>query len=685
MAHGKAPRLPVQPLLSLALLALFIWGAGKTAFFPSLKLLQDTPWDLSFFWPAWEQRFLSFLWIIPVVLGFWGWSCWFRRLFFPEVEERTGGLLGLSLALSFFSLFVFGLAVNGILDGPLTALFFAPALPEGWRARKRFSFPPLWDGNFLRPFFFVIPVLLWLFEILSPPLAWDAVLDHFRYAREVSRLHQIPFHWVNHTGDMPKAAELVLAGFWNLGGEPLSKLSLALPALLTLCLLGLFLREEGGSSQTGALVFLSCPFFLALYSFGYAEGFLAFFEVAALYCFWKGLQKPRVACWFHLAAFFLGMAFTVKYTAALAIGAVLILGIYWKWTRKAALGLHPAVVLFFLLPAVPWILKNAMAFGNPFYPLATSVFGTSFGYGPGMEKGLLEDTGIPWNAGFFEAGRTLWHCFFSASNGVNAALTPLLVMSLPWAREAFRKKTVLFVGGFCGLFFLGWVFISTSLRHASGGVVLLALLAAMAWENALRRKEGWGRALFHFGGALSFWICLSTQLTTTAPYASALGLEDPLLRLKRHYTYDTDTYAAYRFIENHSDPWDKVLAFAVWQTYPLQRTAFVDFKWKKPLFLEWASQCRTADQLAEKLREEGVVYFLYQQWEAKAMSNVEKDFELTGMPLSEYERFWGCFMEPVKYEDVPEGYPENTVLYRIREKPLVKPFPLGRLPGLEKD
>lgn len=176
--------------------------------------------------------------------------------------------------------------------------------------------------------------------------------------------------------------------------------------------------------------------------------------------------------------------------------------------------------------------------------------------------------------------------------------------------------------------------------------------------------------------ALSLWLCLATQFATTAPYASALGLEDPLLRLKRHYSYDTDTYQAYRYIEEHSEPRDKVMAFAVFQTYPLQRTAFVDFKWKKPIFLEWASHCQTAEQLAHKLHEEGVEYFLYQQWEAKAMSKMEKDFKLEGMPVLEYRRFFEYYVRPVAVFG-------NSMVCRIQPEPHHEPTVWQQVPGLE--
>ncbi len=401
------------------------------------------------------------------------------------------------MALAFFSLYVFGLAVNEILYWPLTALFFIPALWEGWKGRRESAFLNHGSKPGVLSLLLIPALALWAFEYLSPPLVWDAILDHYRYAREVSRLHQILFHWTNHTGDMPKAAELVLAGFWNLGGESLSKLSSALPAFLTVWLLLVFTREGGGKSKLTACIFWTCPFFLALYSWGYAEGFLAFFEVLALFCFWKAILEPENGIWSLLSAFFLGAAFAVKYTAVLAIVAIGLIWAYEKRVRKNPLRLSPVCFLAFISPLFPWLFKNWLAFGNPIYPLATSMFGASIGYSPEMERGLLADTGLPGSVGGLL--KTLWNSFFTTSNAVNAAWTPLVAMSLPWAWGLLKKRAALFLLGFSAIYMAGWTLMSSSFRHASGGTVVMVLLAALAWEEAFKQKNDWVRPLLGSG------------------------------------------------------------------------------------------------------------------------------------------------------------------------------------------
>lgn len=645
----------IRPLLSILFLSLFAFGLGKEPWLPSLRLLRDTVWDFSL-WPAsWSSKMMALFLFSAVVLGLLGWAEWFRRAFVPVKKSALPFAIFFGLSTCFLGLWTWALAVNEILYGPLLALILLSAAWTGWGEFRKWDLP-IGKMSGLEKIALFAVFCLWAGEFLSPPLVWDAILDHFRYARETARLHQVLFHWTNHTGDMPKAAEMVLAGFWAIGGEGLSKLALALPLFTVLGLCGYWFGEEKMKFKQTFWVLISCPFLLAIFGWGYVEGFLACFEVLALFVTWRILRSRKTELYL-LAGFSLGFCFSIKATALLAG-----LGLFAVWFRGAGWkSLSPrATTLFlvgFLVPAVPWYLKNFLAFGNPFYPLGIHWFGGGPGYSGEMERALLADTGLPQHWGWRTPLKTLWDCFFTAHNGINAVWTPLFVAALPWAWTVLRTRLGVYLSLFATVFLAVWSCVDQSLRHSSGAALALLLVTGLTWEGILARKEGWGKPLFVLGVVLSLWLTLGTQLNGTAPYASALGLEDPLMRLKRHFSFDTDVYNAYRGIESHSGPKDKVLAFAVFQTYPLERTTFVDFKWKRPIFLEWAKESRTADRLAERMKEEGVVYFLYQPREAAAMSRMEKDFDLSGMSVGEYRRFWKEFMEPI-------GIYSNCFVYR---------------------
>ena len=665
-------------MLSVLILALFIYGTGWNSFFPSLRLLQDTQWDLSGWAPIWSVRFLSFLWLVPMGLGFLGWAKGLRKLFFNEIEPEAALLMGWALALSFFSLFVLGLAVNDIFYWPLTLLFFFPMIASGLRevleGIPKFKNRVMGLGMLIALGF---PILLWFFEYCSPPLIWDAVLDHFRFAEEVSRLHQIPFHWTNHTGDMPKFSEMILAGCWNLGGEALSKISSSAAAVLMAWLLLLLCRESEGEYSLRAWIFWTCPFFLAVFAWGYAEGFLVLYEMLALFCFWKALSRPGTRVWLCAAMFFLGVAFSIKFTAVFAIGAFAAIFLYEKGIKKNSLVLDLRCFLLFLFPVLPWLLKSHLAYGNPFYPLAGSLFGGSGGYSAEMQAGLWRDTGLTQGGGLADFGRLFWTVFFTPANSVGALWTPLALMSLPWIGKPRKTRWGIFLLIFTAVFFTGWFMFCSNLRHAAGGLMAVIILSSLAWDGAFAEKRASAKILFGLGAVVSIWLCLSAQWTATAPYASALGLENPLARLKRNYSMSGDTYAAYRVIENNSEPGDKAMAFGVFQTYPLRRMSYVDFFWKKPIFLQWAGSAGTAQGLAKRLKENGVDWFIYQKGEAVNASFREKDFSLEGMPEKEYARFWQYYADLVWSGD-------NSVVYRFREKPREKIGPLLQLPGLQE-
>jgi hypothetical protein len=661
-----------KSVLSLFLLGLFLYGVKVSAFLPSLQMLKDTQWDISLFPIFGVEKAEALLWLIPVGLGLLGWARLVRQHLLRPLDGRLVRLLALAITLSFFSFHCFALGVNQLLTQSLVGLFFVVGFIPGFYEFKevRKSFKLGWK-------LLGLMLLVWAFEYLSPPIIWDAILDHFRFAEEVARLHQIPFHWTNHTGDMPKFAETLLAGFWALGGEVLAKLLSGLAALLMAYLFWVIAKEKGFSNQVGQWVFWSCPLFLALFAWGYVEGFLAFYEVLALYCLWKFFEKPKVKLWIYLCAFFLGVAFSIKYTAVIAIIACDVLLIYHNFKYKNWGTRFWPLALLLVLPMAPWVFRNELANGNPLYPLATQWLGGPPGYNAHMESSLLEDTGKP--GGFSVLGwlLLLWNNFFTMSNQVGAAWTPLVLMSLPWWGKVLKDRFTVFLFTFSSVFLAAWLLFCTNLRHASGGVLVLVIIAAIGWDKALKEDGQWAKITFGLGCALSLWLCVSAQLTTTAPYASALGLEDPLKRLERNYGFNLDTYAAYRDIENNSGPYDKVVALGVFQTYPLERTSFVDFYWKKPILLSWASDCKTAEELAGRFKKEGALFVLYQREEAIHSFGRNKNYKLEGMTEKEYLRFWNCFMEPLaEYE--------NTFVYRVRQTPLVKPVVLQEVPGLQE-
>jgi hypothetical protein len=661
--------------LLFLILATLIVGTGFSTLHPSLGTFFDIPWTLDVFWKTWESKLSAFFWSSGVVLGLAGWTKSFRIFLFGNNDLPEMGPLCFGISLAGFSLFVFGLGVSGVFFSPLVAIFFFVQIPAGMTLLSK---PWFRSWTLAQKWLLLVGLLPWFFEYLSPPIIFDAVLDHFRFAEEVARLHQIPFHWVNHTGDIPKGAELIGAGFWALGGETLAHLLSALP-FAGLIYLGIMLaRRLQVPEWPVVLILVACPFWMALFSWGYDEGLLAFYEVLALVGVMVGLGKNKSPAGLGICLFFLGAALGVKYTALFGWLGITGVFFYVVFLEKDRVRLDWQWIFLALIPCLPWLLRNELANGNPFYPMATDWFGGPPGFSSSLEEDLWQDTGRG-AVGFSLLGvvKTIWVDFGTARNQVGAVLAPLLLMAvLLWGKLLkFSQARALLL--FAAVFLGGWIVFCTNLRHAAGGLLAFALLSGLAWASGFKTSPKLLRWVFGLALMVSFWMVWVAQLNTTNPYGCALGFQDPLTRFKRNYDVDFDTFSAYEAIEKSSAPVDKSIAFAVYQTYPLRRTAFVDFFWKKPIFLNWASQCQTAGQLAEKLRREGVTCFLYQRLESALMSRKEKDFHLNGIPADEYARFWEYYTEPI-------GVFENSSVYRIRATPLSVPRKLIDLPGLEE-
>ncbi len=665
-----------KTIFSLILLVAFSFSLGWDAFRPDFTLWKGTEWSLACAGPLWMGRFVAVLGLVAAFFGFSGWTFLLGRSLFSGLPEKERWFPSFVLSTAFFSLWTFGLAVNGILQGMSVLAFFAPAWIFAGRPFKGSNRRKvIWTTLEIILF---LPLLLWLAEILAPPVAWDAVLDHFRFAKEVVRLRQLPLQWPDHTGLMPKSADLMLAGFYSMGGEPLARMASSLAAVISAASLLFFLRAIPQAGRRALAVFFSCGFFLVVYTFGYVEGFLAGYELASLACLGEAMTAKKGArTWFATSAFFMGCALGVKYTALFA--AVGLLAVWVFGRGKEGKPLYSSwALLGFLLPCLPWLLRNYLAQGNPCYPLLTGIFGTSpGGYTLGMEKMLLSDTGAPSGAPPLRILRVFWDNFFTLRNQTGAALTPMLFAALPWAGKAWKdargRRLVLFAAGFFAAWFCG----ATSLRHATGGVLALAAFAGLAWNYALTGRDRYVRWAFFAAWAAAFGTAFMTQLKTDAPYAAALGLESRDVRLARHYYFDRDTFAAYRLLEKQSVPGDRTLAFGVFQAYPLNGAVIVDFIWKKPVFLQWAQEAGTAEGLAKRLKREGVKFFLYQREESVRMANRNPGFQLEGMAEQEYEKFWKNHMVLLRAFD-------NTSLYKFLDGSFDRVQVLRDLPGLQE-
>jgi len=212
-----------------------------------------------------------------------------------------------------------------------------------------------------------------LLTALAPPLKFDALVYHLALPRHYlleGRMVYVPqiMFW-----GMPQTAEMLYTWAMSLGGEPAAVVLGWLVGLVALLgLLGLTTDRLGVGPAWASLAALICGFTLSTgLAWGYNDWWVLLFGLGfliSLSLWLEGHSNGLLA----LAGLFAGIALSTKYTAGILLicGGVVIL---WNW-KSLGFGFHPLKSLFqFGLPAVlvviPWLLKNWLATGNPFYPI----------------------------------------------------------------------------------------------------------------------------------------------------------------------------------------------------------------------------------------------------------------------------------------------------------------------------
>jgi hypothetical protein len=259
-----------------------------------------------------------------------------------------------------------GLLVLGI-------LFWRDCLSwwKSWRALKTLWQSSDWFGR-ATGWLTLLILGFTLLTALAPPIKFDALVYHLALPRQyllVGRMVYIP---QNMFWGMPQTAEMLYTWAMSLGGEPAAVVLGWLAGLVTLLgLMGLIADRLGIGPACAGVAALICGLTLSSgLAWGYNDWWVILFGLGFLISLakWAEDHSPGLLA---LSGLFAGLALSTKYTAGLILmcGSVVIL---WNWKSAGVRGTVKALFQFglpALLVFIPWLLKNWLATGNPFYPI----------------------------------------------------------------------------------------------------------------------------------------------------------------------------------------------------------------------------------------------------------------------------------------------------------------------------
>ncbi|HCC78481.1 MAG: hypothetical protein A2X25_09190 [Chloroflexi bacterium GWB2_49_20] len=370
------------------------------------------------------------------------------------ITLALGATLGFNLWIIASILILSGfLLFNNILDWLRSWI----ALKEAWNQSGRFGKTIAVFGIFILTCSFIVS--------LAPPLEFDTLTYHLAIPRAYLIEGRVTYLPDNMFWGMPEETEMLHTLAMLFGGNEAATLLGWSIGFLTLAGIFSYTKERLGYHAAWAAFacLLVGETLSASIAWGYVEWPSMFFATAMIIAMdeWLGNMEPKSIV---LAGIFAGMTLATKYTAGILLlgGMIVILSKFkslpWRTTLITLLLFGFSAVLVFS----PWLAKNALATGNPVYPLlypsgAMDQIRLDFYQKNSVARPWLEMLLLPWQA-------TVWG--LDGKIGYSASIGPLLLgLSLMcgagWRERTKSEKTAILSAAFItGMGLIVWAIAS---------------------------------------------------------------------------------------------------------------------------------------------------------------------------------------------------------------------------------
>jgi hypothetical protein len=404
------------------------------------------------------------------VIGCWGWGRGVLSRLAPPprrdawLEAAVAVALGIGLficafqALAIFGVFKTGATLALVAAGVVAAALQLPAWLRELRTLRTGAVAAPWAYvDRIAMVALALVALPALVAPLAPPAAFDELMYHLPYAREVAEQGVLGIHdWLRYPW-FPYNYNLLYAAALQLGDDVLPHFLNGLAGGLSVLMVYRLGIQHANrlTACIGAAIWLG----LGDYSNALIDMGVALFVLTACVSLWWWRESEPVQGgmrWLGLAAFCLGVAAGSKYQALIFLPLVALFVIRHERRPRA----WALVVLCFLIPCVYWYARNAIMTGDPFNPIGARVFGfTEWIPADYVQQvaDVRDHADLP--------NVLIWAVF----------LAPFGVL---WKRSAAVRAA----GWFCFYSLAVWVITSRYPRYLTASFPLLALMAALGWQ-----------------------------------------------------------------------------------------------------------------------------------------------------------------------------------------------------------
>jgi hypothetical protein len=487
--------------------------------------------------------------------------------------------------------FLLGLA--GYVGSSLLNLFVAASLVGATVFFLAAFVSALWETNWVGRILWLSIFVIFVTEIilcLVPPTARDELTHHLAipqlYVR-AGRIIEVPMAPYSY---FPMLLDMLYTPWVYWGYDSVPKLIHGLFGFLTgLCLYAhLSRRMNAVYGLLGFFFFISVPSVFRLSHWAYVDLGTAFYTTAALLCILRWRDEKARGQWLIMAALSGGFAVATKPNGLVA-WLLLFFLLAWVSVRQTERGFGKILsncLLFAAvgaLPFLPWLAKNWLQTGNPFFPLLSGFFPAKTAVEGGgasyVSLGILAKRELLYGESWWQIMALPLRLFFFGRDDdpqyFDGVLGLSLILLLPWAFKGKWLEDKKLLMSFALLFFLFALFLADlRVRYILPIVPPLVILLTYGVFNVFLRIKQPAYlfvALFCFASFNGYYLWRYFQ--DVAPLGYLTGQESRTAYLTRALP----EYLAFQYINRELSPAAKIyLLFVGRRAYYCEREYFHD-------------------------------------------------------------------------------------------------------------
>lgn len=476
----------------------------------------------------------------------------------------------------------------------------------------------------------VIPIFLTMFVLTTPPVMYDVLHYHLAFPEQWLRAGSFiefpreSFSYYPSAHGMLFSYALAAIGPW---GANAINWWMGLMSALAAAELS---RRYAGPMATpwAAASFLLTPAVLEISGYATADLTVAAWTGGALLFLLRKDGAFPNQMEMLMGGFFVGSAAAAKYLAMATVCLPLMLVLIYLGLRDRIRWKTLATGIAFLLVGLglslgPWLLRNMVWAGNPVYPYLHAVFGgdsSSLDLGRELERtmDISASTGKQLMLSMFALIRRSFNP--RLEGGVLGSHWLILLIAAAGFSSISRLKWPLWIFLMTGC--VTWGFLVQYVRFLLPALVAGAALAGGGMAVLLGEVGPLARrsivALFIF---LFSW---STTVLATPFFSQRLAVvcgQLDELEFRKNWDSRTD---ALGFIQRSLPEHAVLLLVGELRSFGLNRRVFVDGPYHRPLLVDLAQNCDSAEALAEELRDLGVTHLLVNRREMPRLAGLRK-------------------------------------------------------------